>query len=834
MSNYHDPLSVALPFLFHNQDDYPTEIVAHRFQAWRYILKDLVAYLRLYASVQEEILRQQARLQQAVGASAAVASSNASLGGGRSHAHKDKEWQDDLQAINEFFLPIGNGSIQDLPTILTRFHQQNIENGTKTLKEIQLVVIPRLEDLRKDLVLKIKEIRKLQNDFKNTLTRDLQDSSSLLSKFNHAIDIANRHELLTTSGEPVPHSHDSELDSTKRDPYLVRLKLKEQLSRQLKEERYLYDAYENLQSSSQKLESIVVLEVQNCLLIFLNLVQNEHSTIPEFLVPRLSEGFLAKESLFEWNSFIDRNLPKTSTISKNLMSGKFIDLSYPARKLADLNIPHFESLVNLPIREGILERRSKFLNKYSSGWYVLTCSYLHEFKTNDRKRDPQPVMSLALDTCSVDKHTKKDDSKQLGSYKFILYSKQQNGIIHRGHNWSFKCSTYEEMILWYNDIKQLTQLASPSARAKAFSKVLQAKKNDITDKKLSRASSVLSAQTGPGVRSVRSNFTGASKVRNPLSPTQSVRSKALSQTASAASTGQNQRLSSTFSQKNYHQSPKLSNLINSDGTIVTPVDTHQADTHKDHEHGDTTLTGQSSQYAPEHEFQDQHESEYDQQSQAAPKAVPMPNGTASANPQGTPQQFIPQNYQYYFSQVNSQPQQFYDPVLQQFFTINAIPVPDASQVPSSSSQGPASVQPLQTGRTPVQGQPMPQYFPLSPQTQPQAQYFPASPNFQPQIIQTTATPQNVQQPENGRVKAPYVPHFPQHFNEQGPSGSGANVQGKPGNLPYPTNLEHPGQSRQNLTTSTGSLTVTKTVPGTFKTVEEGQLADDQISQANIR
>lgn len=825
MSNLHDPLSVALPYQFNSQDDFPTEIVAHRFQAWRYILKDLIAYLRLYASVQEEILRQQARLQQAVGASATVASSQLAI----TRPHKGKGWQDDLQAINEFFLPIGNGSIQDIPTVLTRFHQQNIENGTKTLKEIQLVVIPRLEDLRKDLVLKIKEIRKLQNDFKNTLAKDLQDSSALLSKFNHAIDIANRHELLTTSGELVPHVHDNEADSSKRDPYLVRLKLKDQLSRQLKEERYLYDAYENLQLSSQKLESIVVLEVQNCLLIFLNLVQNEHSTIPEFLVPHLTDGFLSKESLFEWNSFIDRNLPKTSTISKNLMSGKFIDLLYHARKMSDLNIPHFESLVNLPVREGVLERRSKFLNKYSSGWYVLTCSYLHEFKTNDRKRDPHPVMSLALDTCSVDKHTKKDDTKQLGSYKFILYSKQQNGIIHRGHNWSFKCGTYDEMILWYNDIKQLTQLASPSARAKAFSKVLQAKKTEASDKKLSRASSLLSARTGPAARSVRSNLTNASKARQPLSPSQSLQSKVISRTASATSTGPNQRLSSTFSRKNYQQSPKLSNLINSDGTIVTPVDTHQADTYKDYEHGDTTLTGQS-QYDHEHSNEGPHENENDQQSQDALKDTPVQNGTT-----GTPQQFIPQNYQYYFSQVNSQPQQFYDPVLQQFFTVNAIPIPDTSQVPSSSSQGPTSTQQLQTGRTPVQGQPMPQYFPLSPQGQPQAQYFPASPSFQPQIIQTAATPQQGQQPENGRVKPAYVPHFPQHFNEQSPSGSGANAQGKPSNLPYPTTLEQqPGQSRQNLTTSAASLAITKTLPGTFKAVDESLQPDDQISQANIR
>lgn len=826
MANIHDPLSVALPYQFHSQEDFPTEIVAHRFQAWRYILKDLIAYLKLYASVQEEILRQQARLQQAVGASTAVASSSASIKG--SHP-KEKEWHDDIQAINQFFLPIGNGSIQDIPTILTRFHQQNIENGTKTLKEIQSVVIPRLEEVRKDLVLKIKEIRKLQNDFKNTLARDLQDSSTLLNRFFHAIDHANRHEMLTTSGEPIGHAHDShnESESSKRDPYLARVKLREQLARQLKEERYLYDAYENLQSSSQKLENIVVLEVQSCISMFLNLVQNEHSSIPDFLVPRLTEGFLAKEPLFEWNSFIDRNLPKTSSISKNLSSGKFIDLAFPPRKLVDLNIPHFDSLVNLPIREGILERRSKFLNKYSSGWYVLTCSYLHEFKTNDRKREPDPVMSLALDTCSVDKHTKKDDSKQVGSYKFILYSKQQNGIIHRGHNWSFKCNTYEEMILWYNDIKQLTQLASPSLRAKAFSKVLQAKKNEVNDKKLSRTSSVLTTQTARAAHSIKSNFTSGSKNLNPLTPSQSLRSKAISQAMSTTSTGQNKRLSSTFSQKNYRQSPKLSNLINSDGTIVTPVETNKDDNYKETEHGDTTLTGQSSQ-----DGRDRND-EISTHGQDAQSTAPMQNG-AFSNQQTTPQQFIPQNYQYYFSQVNSQPQQFYDPVTQQFFTVNAIPVQDASQVPSTASQVPtASTQQLQAGRTQVPGQPMPQYFPLSPQPQSLVQYFPTSPNFQPQIIQTAATPQGGQLSENNRgAKAAYVPHFPQHFNEQtGQATYAPNGQGPANNLPYPVNLEHPTQSRQNLTTSVGSFTLTKTVPGTFKTVEEnlqGEIIETKI------
>ena len=112
VTDHTNPLAVLLPYTFNSQNDYPTEVLANRFQAWRSIIKDLVNYLKEYASVQEEIVRQQMRLQQAVGispgSSTAVSGSNSGHGHGSHNNHKD-----DINAINKFFLPIGNGSIQD-------------------------------------------------------------------------------------------------------------------------------------------------------------------------------------------------------------------------------------------------------------------------------------------------------------------------------------------------------------------------------------------------------------------------------------------------------------------------------------------------------------------------------------------------------------------------------------------------------------------------------------------------------------------------------------------------------------------------------------------------
>lgn len=824
MSDYHNPLSVIIPNQFSSQHEFPTEVIAQRFQAYRYIVKDLVAYLRQYASVQEEIVRQQVRLQLAVGS---APSSISSPGGPRSSHVKpsDKEAQDELSLINHYFLPIGNGSIQDIPTILTKYHQQNIQNGNKTLKEINQVIIPKLENLRKDLLVKIKEIKNLQNDFKNSLSKEINETKTLLSQFNHAIDVANHYELLISNSD---HHHDStgDVDSVKNDPYLVKLKLDRQLKKQLAEESYLYDAYKNLQTSSEKLESIVVLEIQNYLRVFLGLVEAEHSTVSNFLVPSLTIGFLAKESNFEWDSFVARNLPKASNISNNLVSGKFIDLTYPARKVSDLSIPHYDSLVNVAVREGPLERRSKFLKSYSSGWYVLTCSYLHEFKTPDRRKDQIPVMSLSLDYCLVSEHSK-NDGKLSGAYKFVLYSKLQNGLMHRGHNWVFRCDTYQAMIEWYNDIKTLTSLASPGARAKAMSKKLQANNLALLEKRMSRASSVLST----GARSAKSSGTAASKLQRRLSPNggnTTAGSVDHSQNHSVASS-QNPRLSSTFSQK-FPQSPKLSNLINSDGTIVTPVENQAEYTYDEvDKNGDITVSTLIT--APE------NNSVPLQQNQTAthltPIVFPLPTGY---NNQVTPQQSVPQNYQYYVNQATPQPQQFYDPVLQRFFTINAIPALQVSQV-SPAEGGKQANGGTQNSTAQGQNQPMPQYFPSSPQPNAGPQYFPASPNLQPQMAPKSpraAKGQFIPVQGDGVQYNQFIPHFPQQFNE-----------GVPGTAPYPVQLgDNLVLSRQGSTASEGELAQTTREPQTTheppssvaqidKDVKEQATVDDLMSKLTI-
>ena len=690
----HNPLTVALPYSFMSNNDYPTEVMANRFVAWRAFIKDLLNYFREYASVQEEIVRQQARLQQAVGATAR------SIAAPQHANHPANAASQDLESITKSFLPIGNGSVQDVPDILFHYHQQNVTNSSKTLKEINAIIIPKLEELRKDLLVKIKEIKNLQNDFKNNLNKELNETKSLISQYNQAIEWANK---LDTSH----NLHQADGDQGKYDPFLVKTKLDRQLKRQLVEENYLYDAYANLQNAGKQLEGIVVAEIQNYLSLFLKMIREENLTFTNYLEPNIINGFLAKETNFEWNAFIERNLPSNNLsvsavgnqTTSSVKNGTFIDLDIPKRHLQDFVIRNSESNLNVAVREGYLERRSKFLKNYSSAWYVLTCSFIHEFKSNDRKKDPHPVMSLPLDSCTVSDHSK-DDGKINGVYKFILTSKLANALMHKTHKWVFRTNTYQDMIDWFNDIKKLTSLPTPVARARTLP---ERPKNTVTAVKAeSRASSIRSPTRS--LRTVNSNSSKLqrSSTRNSYRP--------LSQTTSSANAN---RLSSTFSQRN-NQSPRLANMINSDGTIITPVETDDNVKRNasilSHSGYDPESRNQTMQLQSNYVLQPQ--SQYQQQPagsmlsglrylQQPYQLIPVDSITSGGNPQqgqfanvGTPSSGVP-----YYIQGGAQAQQFYDPVQQQYYTIT--PSAPASQRQSQNGQ-----------------QVHPQFFPTSPRGAP--------------------------------------------------------------------------------------------------------------------
>ena len=84
--------------------------------------------------------------------------------------------------------------------------------------------------------------------------------------------------------------------------------------------------------------------------------------------------------------------------------------------------------------------------------YVLSTTHLHEFKSPDRIASQSPVMSLPLADQKLGSHSGPEST----SHKFMLKGRQSGGI-HRGHAWVFRAESYDTMLAWFEDIKNLTE-----------------------------------------------------------------------------------------------------------------------------------------------------------------------------------------------------------------------------------------------------------------------------------------------------------------------------------------------------------------------------------------
>lgn len=494
------PLVILVPY-----DAHPTEQLVQRFTEWRKVIKAVITYLSEVSSTQEELIRQNRKvsnlleanhgsgvrdlLRTGSGINSSFNLTSGRLGGNnydRMVYHpvnksngkwlnfgSDDDHANDSSQVNNFFLPIGNGSVQDVPVILSQFHEIMANDAARAAKDLQQDVIPRLETLNKDLVIKIKSIKSLSSDFKNNCAKELELTGNYFSQFLQALKLARK-------------------NVSSKDPYILKLVLEAQIKKQLAEENSLHRAYINLQTSARELEGIIVTTIQNAFRTLAKILGNQAKIIEEQLVSKLLGSFLSVSPSLEWESFIKRD-----TIN-------FIPQDMPMRKFKNIEYFGKEDPLTTVIQSGYLERRSKYLKSYSTGFYLLTPNFLHEFKTSDRKRDNIPLFSLPLSEVKPVQHSKiksktsKDKSSEPASFKFVLHTKT-NGLIHRGHNWVFRTSNSEEMLSWFNNISELCSLEDVKQKIEFVkNKLPENKKSNDSPKNVISASSstTISGSTG--------------------------------------------------------------------------------------------------------------------------------------------------------------------------------------------------------------------------------------------------------------------------------------------------------------------------------------------------
>ncbi|KAF1973491.1 hypothetical protein BU23DRAFT_589484 [Bimuria novae-zelandiae CBS 107.79] len=368
----------------------PTEILANRFQAWRKLLKDLISYFR-------EV--------------------------GSSYEHRSKALLKVSNVINNTNAPslfLSEGGLSDANRILRDYHKQAVAESNKA-KDIENDVINQLSGLRADLSQKIKEIKSLSGDFKNSVEKEKENTRKAVAALEESLALIDSDPAAVVG---------------KGDPFVVRLGVDRQVERQIDEENYLHRAYLNLENSGRELESIVVGEIQKAYNALASIMKREadenYSTIE-----KLRSGPVGMPRDLEWNQFVTHD-------------AHFVNPNLPLRRLEDIEYPGKHHPAAAEVRAGMLERKSKYLKSYTPGWYVLSPTHLHEFKSADRIYTQPPVMSLLLSDQKLGSHAQPGSS----SYKFVIKGRQ-TGSMHRGHTWIFRAETYDTMLAWYDDINSL-------------------------------------------------------------------------------------------------------------------------------------------------------------------------------------------------------------------------------------------------------------------------------------------------------------------------------------------------------------------------------------------
>jgi len=116
------------------------------------------------------------------------------------------------------------GGINDAINVLRNFNRIALTEANRA-KEIEEDVIGQLNLLRNDLNQKIREIKGLSGDFKNSVERERDNSRRMVESLGGALRAAE-HDPVGASG--------------KGDPFILRLGVDRQVEKQIDEENYLH------------------------------------------------------------------------------------------------------------------------------------------------------------------------------------------------------------------------------------------------------------------------------------------------------------------------------------------------------------------------------------------------------------------------------------------------------------------------------------------------------------------------------------------------------------------------------------------------------------------
>ena len=141
--------------------------------------------------------------------------------------HKAKSLLKVSNAINSTAVPSGfmtSGVVDDALQILRNYHKLAIAESSKA-RDIENDIILALVGLRSDLSQKIKEIKGLSGDFKNSVDKEMESTRKAVNILQEGLGQSDIDPSQMTG---------------KQDPYLLKLAVDRQIEKQIDEENYLH------------------------------------------------------------------------------------------------------------------------------------------------------------------------------------------------------------------------------------------------------------------------------------------------------------------------------------------------------------------------------------------------------------------------------------------------------------------------------------------------------------------------------------------------------------------------------------------------------------------
>ena len=323
---------------------------------------------------------------------------------------------------------LGEDGLQDIFYSIREKTRTIADHHSNLAKTVEGSIVQHLEKLRAEIKAHVRNVQQDTGKLANTVAREREISTKMIS------DLARSITLLKNTPMSV---------SPREDPFTANQAVSMQLQRQVNEENALQKSIIIMQQNSAHFEEAIVRSIQSAWQTFDEWSGRMSAQVQDTWLG-LGVHMRSLEPNAEWIAFASR-------------SDHLLDPDTPLRNPETIDYPGKEDPSVIPVHQGMLERKKRFTNAYKESFYVLTpAGYLHEHASSDPVRHPVPELSLFLPECTLGAPS----TAAASTHKFHIEGRtgQQSNMFGTNVAYTFRARSHDEMMEWWNDIKQLSKV----------------------------------------------------------------------------------------------------------------------------------------------------------------------------------------------------------------------------------------------------------------------------------------------------------------------------------------------------------------------------------------